>query len=710
MDSHLANSLNENVEEILFSLDKKVFYIHITFQSILCIAIQIFCSITNENVFSSLLKLFAEIFILSILVFVLYKIKNHHRVEDIIFSIIVIGFDITSLFIAFTYSKVESNYTRMIYQIICFGLITMNIKQKMNKYVFIYLLAIKIIILILIFQNYNFNESKIIIFLDFFMIIYSFAMIFVNRIIKSIFLESLIKLNNKNIFLGKKLQNILNSMKYSVCSIDLKQNEIYFNSSFYNFIHDNFRNELFGAKDLFSSESNYSNIYLKLIRNLKSDEKSFLDKFNDKDEIEQKKCQAFFVKILILNRIFDKFELKGQSTPNTLNLFKFFKEKNTFLAENYLIQKGEYRMDCGFSEKKIEIFWKKSLFNDDQELINLMFNDITELKEHQLNENDITKMSTPIITQNLEIQLNSINLYTKKLATKLKSIESGQNILDINELHNDLYTIEGLENYVTCLINDLKEHSKDDLDLEIKLELIELREIIEDVFHILKSLKSSNLNKRNINLLLNIDENIPKSIISDSYRIKQLLVNLLSNSFKFTNFGYIKLNVKYEKSTSKTSYDEIKFSVEDTGVGVNQELQTKLSEKYEGNSNKSGLSICKKIVRKLGDSIGCVSKNKLTTFNFTLYNFCDPTRLDLTKDNSNYITSTISDEQDNSKNINSTISDENTNILGKRNHKLEIIKEHHNPKEEETQRIVSDILSKNNSSSMITISQMSDDN
>ena len=57
-----------------------------------------------------------------------------------------------------------------------------------------------------------------------------------------------------------------------------------------------------------------------------------------------------------------------------------------------------------------------------------------------------------------------------------------------------------------------------------------------------------------------------------------------------------------------------------------------------------------------------------------------------------------------------TISDENTNILGKRNHKLEIIKEHHNPKEEETQRIVSDILSKNNSSSIITISQMSDDN
>ena len=478
-------------------------------------------------------------------------------------------------------------------------------------------------------------------------------------------------------------------------------------------MNNNFRNRVFGTIHLFCSESNYSNLsnlYLNFMRNLKSDEKSFLDQFYEKDETEQKKCQAFKIKILILNRIFDKFQLKSQSKPSSLNLFNFFKEKNTFLMENCIIKKEEYRMDCGFSEKIIETTWKKSLYNDNQEVLDFLFNDITSLKNPQLNDNNFSKKSTAIMTQIIEIPLNSINFYTKKLASKLETIKSDQNILDIDQIHNDIYIIEGLEMYVTCLINNLEEQNKPDLDLEIKLELIELREIIEDVFHILKSLKSSNLNKKNINLILNIDENIPKSIISDSYRIKQLLVNLLSNSFKFTNFGYIKLNVKYEKSTSKTSYDEIKFSVEDTGVGVNQELQTKLSEKYEGNSNKSGLSICKKIVRKLGDSIGCVSKNKLTTFNFTLYNFCDPTRLDLTKDNSNYITSTISDEQDNSKNINSTISDENTNILGKRNHKLEIIKEHHNPKEEETQRIVSDILSKNNSSSIITISQMSDDN
>ena len=120
-------------------------------------------------------------------------------------------------------------------------------------------------------------------------------------------------MKDKNFYLEKKLNNIFNSIKYPVISIDLKRKEIYFNSSFLNFMSDNFRNELFGTNHLFSSDINYSNlfsnecnyskIYLNLIRNLKSDEKSFLDHMIDNDETDKKKCQAFIVKILIFLRI-----------------------------------------------------------------------------------------------------------------------------------------------------------------------------------------------------------------------------------------------------------------------------------------------------------------------------------------------------------------------------------------------------------------------
>ena len=83
--------------------------------------------------------------------------------------------------------------------------------------------------------------------------------------------------------------------------------------------------------------------------------------------------------------------------------------------------------------------------------------------------------------------------------------------------------------------------------------------------------------------------------------------------------------------------------------------------------------------------------------------------MDSSKDNSKYLISTISDEHDNSMCNTLRILDEERNIIKKRNKKLEIIKEHPNTKEEETQRIISDNLSKNNNLSLINISQKSDE-
>ena len=129
----------------------------------------------------------------------------------------------------------------------------------------------------------------------------------------------------------------------------------------------------------------------------------------DNDETDKKKCQAFIVKILIFQKILDNFLLKSQFTPSSLNLFKIFKEKNSFPTENCFIKKGEYRIDCGFSDKIIEISLKKTLYNDNQEVLDFLFNDITSLKNPQLNDNNFSKKSTAIMTQILEIPLNSIN-------------------------------------------------------------------------------------------------------------------------------------------------------------------------------------------------------------------------------------------------------------------------------------------------------------
>ena len=107
MDRYSTNSLNENIEEILFSLDKKVFYILITFQAIFLIGLQIISSITNEISFYSNF-VYTQIIILTFLV-IIYFLVNDNSVGDSFFSATIIGFDITIMFFAFKLSKEDSN-------------------------------------------------------------------------------------------------------------------------------------------------------------------------------------------------------------------------------------------------------------------------------------------------------------------------------------------------------------------------------------------------------------------------------------------------------------------------------------------------------------------------------------------------------------------------------------------------------------------------
>lgn len=68
----------------------------------------------------------------------------------------------------------------------------------------------------------------------------------------------------------------------------------------------------------------------------------------------------------------------------------------------------------------------------------------------------------------------------------------------------------------------------------------------------------------NINLKLGLDENVPATFVSDPNRIRQILLNFLSNALKFTLYGEIILKCEYED-------DKLFFSVQDTGIGMNQQ-------------------------------------------------------------------------------------------------------------------------------------------
>ena len=108
---------------------------------------------------------------------------------------------------------------------------------------------------------------------------------------------------------------------------------------------------------------------------------------------------------------------------------------------------------------------------------------------------------------------------------------------------------------------------------------------------------------------------MPINIYSSKERIQQILFNLINNAIKFTDQGYVK--IKLEKVSSSHQTIDLKFTISDTGIGIDSEVisnlfepfiqaDESLSRKYGGTG--LGLSICKQLVELMSGEIGVNSQ------------------------------------------------------------------------------------------------------
>jgi hypothetical protein len=131
---------------------------------------------------------------------------------------------------------------------------------------------------------------------------------------------------------------------------------------------------------------------------------------------------------------------------------------------------------------------------------------------------------------------------------------------------------------------------------------------------------------KNVDIKLNYDSNLPDRLKINEKIIKQILINLLSNSYKFTNQGSIKLNVS-------KSNEKILFEVSDTGIGIKKELQPNLCKpfymvpsSFSMNPLGSGLGlyIVNGLVQKFGSELKFNSEyGKGSRFFFEIKNLKD---------------------------------------------------------------------------------------
>lgn len=132
------------------------------------------------------------------------------------------------------------------------------------------------------------------------------------------------------------------------------------------------------------------------------------------------------------------------------------------------------------------------------------------------------------------------------------------------------------------IVNDILDLSKIEAGkLELDITKTHVNNTIDQVTDMVKY----SAHEKNLELIININEDIPTYIWVDEVRLKQILVNLLGNAIKFTSEGEIELGIQCKKINEETS--KMKFYVRDTGIGIKPENRQKIFEAFLQEDNST---------------------------------------------------------------------------------------------------------------------------
>ncbi|TDT45178.1 phospho-acceptor domain-containing protein [Maribacter spongiicola] len=267
-------------------------------------------------------------------------------------------------------------------------------------------------------------------------------------------------------------------------------------------------------------------------------------------------------------------------------------------------------------ERTVSEFSFDELSADDAKILKGSFNTFrASLENHIYKPKKGAVVSHAIKASNDENQEISQKQFiahiSHEIRTPLNSIIGFANLLNDEKLtsgqHKKVDAIQFASNTLLKLINEVLDYSKISSGVS-NFETVDfnLHSLLKDVMFLCETL----IVDRKIELLVEIDDNVPKIIKGDPSKLSQVLLNLLGNSVKFVEQGFIKLEV-----FSKASYDNhcvLEFSVADTGIGIAKEKIDTIFKRYtqaEANTSSKyggtglGLTITKEIIEKLKGDI-----------------------------------------------------------------------------------------------------------